>query len=443
MTTISTNEPTKNAGSNSNIEVTDDEVRLVDFRMASKDVAAYLLDLNENDRSQAFVHAVEVGVYCIQRATATIDIEFVKRRANELITDVGAKIDLIPSKLEKELVEKLGSEDGQVLKPIVDLIYQVVKTTKAQLTEVRDEIDPSKDTSAVGKAIKGIYDLIDPNRKDSIQGSLEAAITKVTGEEGALAKAVKAVVNKEMDPVNKRLEKLSDQILGKKAAEEAVMQTIEKGRPFEDQVVDELRPWASTIGAELHHVGGDKRTGDILIKLTDTSLAGTDLSLIIEVRDRQSPNGLKKVAESLSKSMVERDANAAIYLSKSAAGLGNEIGEWAEGDTERGPWVATTHEHLRTALRFLFVLHRIRSIQTAKPEVDVSIVENQIRSIRTSLKKISTINRKVTDQQKTATDIGTLGDSIRFEILEALCTLESAIGIVGGDDKEKTLASDG
>lgn len=443
MTVISTDVPTRESGSNPNIEVTADEVRLVDYRIASRDVAAYLLALDDDDRSQAFVHAVEVGVYCIQRATATVDIEFVKRKVNEVVTDLGAKLDLFPAKLEKELVEKLGSEDGQVLKPVVDLIYQVAKTLKDRLIEVEEEIDPSKDTSAVGKAIKGINDLIDPNRKDSVQSSLEAAITKVTGEDGALAKAVKAVVNKEMDPVKTRLEKLSDQILGQEAAEEAVMQTIEKGRPFEDQVVDELRPWASTIGAELHHVGTDKRPGDILIKLTETSLAGSDLRLIIETRDRQDPYGLKKVADSLSKSMIERDANAAIYLSKSSAGLANEIGEWAEGDTERGPWVATTHEHLRTALRFLLALHKLRSIQTAKPEVDVSILENQIRSIRTSLKKISTINSKVTLQQKNAKDIGTVADTLRFEILEALCTLEAAIGIVGGDDEENVPASDG
>ncbi|MCH8342386.1 MAG: hypothetical protein IH983_00175 [Planctomycetes bacterium] len=442
MTVISTSVPTKEPGRNPNIEVTADEVRLVDYRIASRDVAAYLLALKDDDRSQAFVHAVEVGVYCIQRATATVDIEFVKRRVNEIVTDVGAKIDLIPVKLEKELVEKLGSEDGQVLKPIVDLIHQVIRTTKDQLTEVKDEIDPSKDTSAVGKAIKGIHDLIDPNRKDSVQGALEAAITKVTGEDGALAKAVKAVVNVEMDPVKKRLEKLSDQILGQEAAEEAVMQTIEKGRPFEDQVLDELRPWANAIGAELRHVGVDNRPGDILIKLTDTSLAGSDLGLVIEVRDRQRPVGLKTVAEDLSKKMVERDANAAIYLSKSAVGLGNEVGEWAEGDTERGPWVATTHEHLRTALRFLLALHKLRSIRTAQPEVDVSIVENQIRSIRTSLKKISTINRKVTDQRKNAEEIGNVADTLRYEILEALCALEAAIGIVGGDDEEKAPASD-
>jgi mono/diheme cytochrome c family protein len=50
---------------------------------------------------------------------------------------------------------------------------------------------------------------------------------------------------------------------------------------------------------------------------------------------------------------------SAIYLSKTAAGLAAEAGEWADGTTDAGPFVACTHENLSIAIRWLIVQNRI------------------------------------------------------------------------------------
>jgi len=58
--------------------------------------------------------------------------------------------------------------------------------------------------------------------------------------------------------------------------------------------------------------------------------------------------------------MAERKANAAMCLrGKSAAGLAAEIGEWADGTADSGPFVACTHENLSIAIRWLIIQHRI------------------------------------------------------------------------------------
>lgn len=53
--------------------------------------------------------------------------------------------------------------------------------------------------------------------------------------------------------------------------------------------------------------------------------------------------------------LAERKADAGIYVSKTEDGLAKEVGDWAEGTCEKGPWVACTHPNLAAALRFLVV----------------------------------------------------------------------------------------
>lgn len=419
--------------SKDSITITSTGVHIEDFDITNRDVAEFLEPFEPDQRPTELRHAVEVGVFCLNRANSSMDIEFIKGRVNEIINDLGVRMEDTTDKLGQELVKKLGSEDGQVLKPIVDLINQVAKATKERLIEVRDEIDPSKDTSSVGKAIKGFRDLLDPARKDSVQGTLEAAVTNITGENGELAKGVKTAVGDAIKPLKEEIDALAKEFRAKETAEEAVMQTIEKGDSFEEQLFQELRPWANALGADLRHVGTDKRSGDLLIVFSESSLAATDLRVVIEARDRQSPNARKGISDDLAKAMAERKANAAIYVSRSREGLGKEIGEFDRGVTEAGPWIAITHQYLRAALVLLVGEHKMLSKGDTGSDVDVAAVKDQIQRMQTSLKRVTSINRKITDVHNSADAIGTEARSIRFEINEALSSIEQAIRSLDND----------
>ena len=135
--------------------------------------------------------------------------------------------------------------------------------------------------------------------------------------------------------------------------------------------------------------------------------------------------GRKAIAEDLAKKMAERSANAAIYLSRTQAGLAREIGDWSEGESELGPWVATAQDHLLTAIRFLVAMQRLRSLRSDCPTFDAAMFENQIERIRTSLKRIQSINRKVTNARDSVDEISTEAIALRDEIRDALVNIRT------------------
>lgn len=82
-----------------------------------------------------------------------------------------------------------------------------------RLKEVRElyrrKIDPGKNTTILGGALQALKEVLDPKRSDSVQGVIDAAVRTVTGEDGRLAKAVKAVVADAVKPLADEVDKLA------------------------------------------------------------------------------------------------------------------------------------------------------------------------------------------------------------------------------------------
>jgi len=419
----------------SSIEILDAGIRIHDLLIPKKDVADFFRPLEEEERELTLIQALEVGVFCLERVRLSQDTEFVRRQVESLISQVEKAVKSIPEATKEKLLTEIGTGEGQVLAPIHELVQRTSQTTAEKIKEVKDllsqEIDPSKETSILGKALKNLKDLLDPVRKDSIQGSLESAINGITAEEGSLAKAVKNVVAEAVKPLADEMDRLAKEIRGQEAALEALQETIEKGITYEHEVLERLQGWSKFAGAEVHHVGGDNRPGDIVIKFPAMSLHSNDSQFVLEVRDRKAPKGRKAISDDLSQAMAERESSAAIYLSRYPEGLAKEIGDWAEGTCEYGPWVATTDEHLFTSLRFLVAQKRLEEIKSSRPEIDASAVEDQIKRIKVSLSRIKTINQKIASLQNTTHDIKEELDLLRDEIRSAIVGIEDALRLIG------------
>jgi len=254
----------------SSIEILDAGIRIHDLLIPKKDVADFFRPLEEEERELTLIKALEVGVFCLERVRLSQDTEFVRRQVESLISQVEKAVKSIPEATKEKLLTEIGTGEGQVLAPIHELVQRTSQTTAEKIKEVKDllsqEIDPSKETSILGKALKNLKDLLDPVRKDSIQGSLESAINGITAEEGSLAKAVKNVVAEAVKPLADEMDRLAKEIRGQEAALEALQETIEKGITYEHEVLERLQGWSKFAGAEVHHVGGDNRPGDIVIK---------------------------------------------------------------------------------------------------------------------------------------------------------------------------------
>lgn len=428
------------------VEFLDTGIRINDLKISRREVADYLRKLPDEEREAAFIHAVEIGIFCLERARTSQETEFVKRQVESLLTEIEKAVGKIPENLQKALVSKIGTDDGQVLAPVMQLVSEMSKVAEARVEEVKtllsQEIDPSKEDSGLGKALKCVRDLLDPKRTDSVQAVLDAALKTVTASDGELAKAVKNVVAEAVKPLAEEVDGLTKEIRGQEAAAEAIEQTIAKGASFEEKVIELLQDWKQHVGAVVTHVGTDNRPGDILIELPGTSIASGVTSIVIEARDQQSAAGYKPISRDLVKAMEERNADSAIYLSRSGNGLAQEVGDWGEGELERGPFVATTSENLFIAIRFLISMTQVTKLRALKPDIDAQTVVDQLERIRNSLKRIGTINRNVGDVHRSANAIQSEAEDLREEIRSALNSIESAIRVVGltdgGDSAEQT-----
>jgi hypothetical protein len=427
-----------------NVLLLDRSIRITELEIPRRDVADFLRTVEENEVESTLIQAIEVGVFCLERARMRQDTEFVRRQLDQLLNRVEATVNKIPDDTQKALVAKIGTNNGQVLAPLKEMIETASKVSTDRVKEVRtlltQEIDPDKETTTLGKALKTLRNLLDPKRSDSVQNTLEQAVKAVTGKDGALARAVKDVVAEAVKPVASELDKLAKEVRGREAAEEALEQTTQKGPNYENDVLDDLQQWAALVGAEVHHVGVDNRPGDILIKESQSSVLGMPLLIVIEARDRQSAVGRKVISDTLDKAMTERKATSAIYLSKTAAGLAAEVGEWADGTTDAGPFVACTHENLSIAIRWLIVQNRITQANKGAVAVDSAAILQQVQRIRTSLERVKTMNRKVTDVRASANEIQTEAEALRDEVRASLTVIEDALRTTSPAEK-KTLLS--
>jgi hypothetical protein len=250
-------------------------------------------------------------------------------------------------------------------------------------------------------------------------------VEHVTGESGQLAKAVREVVSAALKPLEEKVTDLAKDVRGQEAVAEALEQTTQKGASYEEEVLRVLQGWAQWQGAETHHVGVDNQPGDVLLVLHEPD--ANDLRVIVEARDQQSSYGRKVISDHLNEAMARRGANTAIYVSKTRAGLAKEIGEWAQGSSGAGPWVACTHEHLVTAVRFLIVQERLQQLRRAAPALDAASIESQVQRVRTCLGKITNIKTKVTNIREGADDIESEANALRRDINDALSEIENAL----------------
>lgn len=427
------------------IDVKDQVVEIHNLQIHRKDVADYFREVPSEDRELAFIQAIEVGVYCLERSKASQDTEFIKRQIESLMGNVEKAISTIPGETQKELVSKLGTEEGQVLAPVKSLVTEVKTATTDRLKEVQtllaQEIDPSKEGSTINKALGQLKNLLDPNRTDSIQGSFNAALSKATAHDGAFAELIKKNVTDTMKPLADELDRLGKQIQGVESAEEAMSLTTAKGATYEEEVVVELQSWAKVAGAEVHHVGMDNQPGDILVKLPHSSFSGKNFSIVVEAKDRPSDKfGRRRILDSVKSAITERDAHAAIYLCKNSDGLAQEIGEWAEGSCESGPYIATTHQHLTTAIRFLHVQDKVASMADSYAGLDSDAIYTQIEQVKTALRRINNISTEAGKVRSSANSIEEEAHTLREEIRNSLSSIEDAVKAAVLEQSEPAVA---
>jgi hypothetical protein len=415
------------------VEISENSIHINHLEVPVKEVADFFRSIPSAEHGFTLMKAIEVGVFCLERGRTAQDTDFVKRKMAELLSQVEQAVVDIPARTEKNLLRQIGADDGQVLSPVKKLVNEASSETARRINDLKtllsEDLDPKSSKSVLGAALQTLRDLLNPKNTDSIQNALDQAVTKATAENGVLAKAVKVQVEDALKPLLSEVDGLAKEIRGQEAATEALEQTTLKGISFEEEVTETLRVWAQTVGAEVDHVGGDNQPGDVLVTLRGNDIVPEPMSIVIEARDRCSrAMGRKAISADMATKIAQRNANAGIYVSRTLDGLSaREIGEWAEGACDYGPWVACTLQHLTTAVRFLIVQRRLASLRAVAPEVDSASIEQQVKAIRTALGRIRTIKTKLTELGGCADVIDEQAAQLREEIKEALACIEESI----------------
>jgi hypothetical protein len=414
-----------------NVSIDNGQVFVANLLIPSREVAAYLETFPEPERPETLARATEVGVFCLERASTSRDLDFVRQQLNQQLQLVITALQQIPANVKQELLKHVGTNDGQVLAPLATAVTTTDTVIRERLAAVHTlfdgHIDPRRTDSTLGKALHDIATILDPKHDDSIQKAFEKAVQAASTEDGALAATVKSVLAEQLEPLQHEVERLGNEIRGQAVATEALAQTTAKGAAFEEELLPTIRCWARCAGAAVDYIGDDSEPGDVLVTIPDPLVPGTNFVIVIEARNETTPRGKKQIADDMARALSIRNAHYGLYIAKSQAGLAKEIADWGEGRCAGGPFLACTVDHIVTALRFAVVDARVHSHRAAQPETDVPLIQAEIDRVRTLLRRVRTIKTRATDIHNSADSVTTEADNLHRQINDALLTIESAL----------------
>jgi hypothetical protein len=75
-----------------NVLLLDRSVRITELEIPRKDVADFLRTVDEKEIEPTLIQAIEVGVFCLERARMSQDTEFVRRQLDQLLNHVEAAV---------------------------------------------------------------------------------------------------------------------------------------------------------------------------------------------------------------------------------------------------------------------------------------------------------------------------------------------------------------
>ena len=91
------------------IEVEGDQIRIDHFVFQNADLAHYLTAFPPDQWPAELLKAIELGVFCLVRATASRDTDFVKHQAERVINLVESRVGALPNQIRDELAKRIGT----------------------------------------------------------------------------------------------------------------------------------------------------------------------------------------------------------------------------------------------------------------------------------------------------------------------------------------------
>jgi hypothetical protein len=391
------------------VNIAEESVTIVDLTVKSPEFVMFISSTVEELRTQAVRDVIAVGSAAMQRLQTAIDVEFVERRMAQLSERFGHSLDLLKERIIEEVYRRFSpTESGSYVKAIGDLVCSVRQELVQRNSDVRDMLDPERNTSAVGRIellIQRLSDelggMINPDLPGSFAARLNEQIVNLFGCNGHPG-LVLELMNQLLQPVLREIQDLRQKVEARRLVEEIVDSSTLKGRPFEELIGDRLSLLAQPFGDDIDYVGGGKdgsKAGDFVIRVK-----GANKTIVVEARNRKQLS-LPAIKSELDREMKERQANFALYISSAIEMLPQHVGDFQVYDDK----IITTIDNLHIAYRLcrLFAVSDV-----CEAEIDLPALRTFLRKILESVHSLQKVRTKATQVQR-------LGDEIREDTSEA------------------------
>src|SRR5258706_13494106 len=117
------------------VEISEDSIQINHLEVPVKEVADFFRSIPPAEHAFTLMKAIEVGVVCLERGRTAQDTDFVKRKVAELLVQVENAVINIPKKAEENLLQKIGTGDGQVLNPVKKIIDDASSETARRIND--------------------------------------------------------------------------------------------------------------------------------------------------------------------------------------------------------------------------------------------------------------------------------------------------------------------
>lgn len=353
---------------------------------------------------------LHLGVLALEKADAAGSVDFIRQ-----------EVEVAMQRLKQELIGKIGTGEGQVLHPIqrkVDEVRQLLA----------QDLDPHHPESALAR----IRAILDPSHTESIQSRLHEAIESLADRNKPLAASLRNLLKEALEPIQESLAALGKE---QTLREDSPL----KGFVFEDEVEEMLGKWAQYTRAQVERISGENETGDFIVLMEDPSTPDRPFKVAIEAKHEAKPRGRKKLADDVREVFEAQSADAVIWVSKTSAGLAQEIGEWAEGRNDDGRrWTACTIEHLLSALRYAWILWRLDEIREDRPELDLTAMREKVRDMRDAIKKFREVNLAAGEIKRQADLVLDSAEDIKGRLTKSLDKIEDDLRRSDAQGRDET-----
>jgi hypothetical protein len=388
-----------------NIQFTKNKMLINEFEITDSDVVSFFKDFQgaPNELDQKFANALRVGVIALRTSGVVNNVDYIEKEFTKFGTSI------------HQILDKMFGEDGTIQRTIEEhfgeggRVHKVIEEHFGEDGKLQEIIDDH-----FGERGKLIREIFDPNKEGTPLYQLRLAMEE-------------------------KLSQIAREVAKKEGAKEVEAKTTLKGSKFEDyfeqllsKVVkasggDILEPTSFATG-EMRH----RKTGDFVV-----SFGNGYGSIVVETKDVKGYT-VRKICEELNRAMENRKCSYGILVSKNVNSLHPSIG-WineyegnklicalSSSDDDNG----LIHEEI---LHIAYKWAKFKlSLASAREEkkIDVTLIENKIKELRSDLTTFNAINTKCKDIDKSTDEIRSiiriLGNKMQTELNQIILALNNS-----------------